>query len=325
MQLSALVKDEFPKLKDCHILVIGDVMLDHYLIGKSNRISPEAPVPIVDVTKEEHKLGGAANVALNIRNLGANVSLFGIVGDDRNGAILRKRLNQHEIENHNIVLVKNRPTTVKTRIVSNGKQLARVDLEHTALIENKLAKEIIAQIKFTIKEKNTNCIILQDYNKGVLNPFLISEIIEVAKQHSIKVLVDPKKENFFAYKNAFLFKPNLKEVQEGLGRTINPLNINHLNKAAQHLFDRLECENVVITLSENGVFFATRNGESKVVHQQKINVADVSGAGDTVIATLACALALQLDIESAIAIANLAALKVCQVAMVEPISLKMLL
>ena len=318
--ISTAAKEKVSQFKAQHILVIGDAMVDHYIYGSSDRVSPEAPVPIVLVKKEEHKLGGAANVAANIAKLGAKVSLCSIAGNDKDGAILKKKVNQIGINNKDIILLKGRKTTVKTRVLSKSQQLIRIDSEDTDVIDNKTAKILQERIESIITDTNVTTVVLQDYNKGMLNPVLIENLIDFCSNKKIPVVVDPKKDHLNAFKHCTLFKPNLVEVEAMVERSINPLNINQLNKAADVLFKQLENDIVVITLSENGIYFKQKNGEGKIIKQKSMQVADVSGAGDTVVAMLALGMAVNMDIETNVLLANIAAGHVCQLLTVEPIT-----
>jgi len=317
--INEAAKQSYQTFANLKILVIGDAMIDHYLSGTSDRVSPEAPVPIVLVNKSEHKLGGAANVAANLKKLGAQTFLVSICGDDREGAILKRKLNQAAIDNTHTLIIKNRKTTIKTRILSKKQQLIRVDAEDTALINHKLAHQLTERVESIIKHHQIDAAVLQDYNKGLLSPVFIENIIESCQANEIPVLVDPKQQHFFAYRQCTLFKPNLKEIAHQLDFKINPLNKNHLDKAAKEIFKRLDNEITVITLSEHGIYYKTKTGESGIIKPQSLDVADVSGAGDTVIATLTLSLAAKMDIESSVKIANAAAGLVCKMATVEPV------
>jgi len=312
-------KKQYQAFAQQKILVVGDVMIDHYLSGSSDRISPEAPVPIVLVNKSEHKLGGAANVAANLQKLGAQTFLVSICGDDREGAILKRKLNQAGIDNTGTLIIKNRKTTIKTRILSKKQQLIRVDAEDTTLINHKLAHQLTERIEAIIKQHNIDAVILQDYNKGLLSPVFIENIISDCLRKQTPVLVDPKQQHFFAYQKCTLFKPNLKEIASQLDFKINPLNKNHLDKAASEIFKRLDNEITVITLSEHGIYYKTKFGESGIIKPQSLDVADVSGAGDTVISALTLGIAAGIDIENNVKIANAAAGLVCKMATVEPV------
>lgn len=318
--INEAAKAQYQQFANQQILVIGDAMLDHYLSGAADRISPEAPVPVVLVNKSEHKLGGAANVAANLQKLGANTCLVSICGDDKAGAILKRKLNQAGIDNKDTLIIKGRKTTVKTRVLSKKQQLLRFDVEDNNEINNKLAKSITENITTLLNTQKITAVVLQDYNKGLLIPFLIENVIELCTQKNIPILVDPKFNHFFAYQNCTLFKPNLKEIAAHLNFNINPANKNHLDKAANLIFDKLNNQITVITLSEYGIYYKAKNEESGIIKPESIDVADVSGAGDTVIAALTLGLASNMRLNDNVAIANVAAGIVCQMATVEPIT-----
>lgn len=318
--INEAAKQAYQTFADQKILVVGDAMIDHYLSGSSDRISPEAPVPIVLVNKSEHKLGGAANVAANLQKLGAQTFLVSICGDDKEGAILKRKLDQAGIDNKDTLIVKNRKTTIKTRVLSKKQQLLRVDAEDTTLINHKLANQLTERIEALLQQHKINAVVLQDYNKGLLSPVLIENIIRYCQTHQIPVSVDPKQDHFFAYENCTLFKPNLKEISAQFNFPIKPNNKNHLDKAAAEIFKNLHNTITVITLSEHGIYYKINDGESGIIKPQSLDVADVSGAGDTVIAALTLGLAVGMDIESNVKVANTAAGIVCKMAMVEPVT-----
>jgi D-beta-D-heptose 7-phosphate kinase/D-beta-D-heptose 1-phosphate adenosyltransferase len=256
------------------ILVIGDIILDHYLSGTTSRISPEAPVPIVDCDNEKWVLGGAANVANNLAAIGAEVSLAGIVGDDQNGILVKNIMSSKNI-NDLTAISKNRKTTTKSRIISSNHQLLRIDKEDRHFISDKEEREILD-------------IIISDYNKGSLTSTLIKKIIESSKQNNIKVLVDPKTPPFSKYSGAYLIKPNRKEALLETG--IDIVDERTLSMAAKKIHDATLCEVVVITLSEGGVGLYEKK-TSKIIPTKAKEIFDVTGAGDTFIAVLAFAIA----------------------------------
>lgn len=267
------------------ILVIGDIILDHYLSGTTSRISPEAPVPIVDCDNEKWVLGGAANVANNLAAIGAEVSLAGIVGDDQNGILVKNIMSSKNI-NDLTAISKNRKTTTKSRIISSNHQLLRIDKEDRHLISDKEEREILDRILSNINKYN--CIIISDYNKGSLTSTLIKKIIESSKQNNIKVLVDPKTPPFSKYSGAYLIKPNRKEALLETG--IEIVDERTLSMAAKKIHDATLCEVVVITLSEGGVGLYEKK-TSKIIPTKAKEIFDVTGAGDTFIAVLAFAIA----------------------------------
>ena len=308
MQNSKDILNAFANLK---IVVVGDVMIDAYLEGKVSRISPEAPVPIVNFTNKENRLGGAANVALNLVSLGAKAMICSVIGEDTEGEELITLFEKHGIDSSGLVSSENRMTTVKTRVVGNNQQLLRVDREQTHDITAKEELLLLEKIE-TILLGGCDAIILQDYNKGVLTENLIQRIIALAKANNVITTVDPKLKNFLNYKGVTLFKPNLKELREGLGISeLNPKDKLALENAIAALQEKIEAKNVFITLSENGVFMY---GDNQKIYNpaHRRNIADVSGAGDTVISVATLALAASLDLGQVAAIANLAGGIVCE-------------
>jgi rfaE bifunctional protein kinase chain/domain len=304
-------KELFDKFNGLRILVIGDVMMDAYVLGKVTRISPEAPVPIISLENEEERIGGAGNVALNLVALGAKPIIATAVGSDSNGDKLTNLLKSNGISIDGIIFSELRKTTVKTRVVSNKQQLLRIDSEDTFPISKSEEEQLINRIRNLIDE-GIDAIIFEDYNKGVLTENLISKVIELARKNDIPTTVDPKKENFFAYQHVTLFKPNLKELKEGLNLNFNiSSNKTDFEKAVHSLENKLNNKISFITLSEHGVFI---KNESKK-HYAKAhlrNITDVSGAGDTVIAVATLCLASKLEIDQIAEISNIAGGLVCE-------------
>ena len=305
------LSEGFSKVK---IAVIGDLMLDRYVFGEVNRMSPEAPVPILDFSSEETRLGGAANVANNIKSLGANVLLYGIVGNHagNNDLFVSKCTESGLLEEDisGVVEDTNRTTTVKVRYISTSHHL-RVDYENKQPISTEIEDELFSRLQKHIS--SLQGIILEDYNKGVLTPSLIKRVIDLAKAHNVPTFVDPKFDNFLEYKGVTLFKPNLKEMQDALGMKLR--TDREINAAGFKLLDMLGAENVLLTLSEKGMRLFERGiggtGSQPAtpfeIPTMARQVADVSGAGDTVIATLAVATASGASIREAAVIANRAA------------------
>jgi rfaE bifunctional protein kinase chain/domain len=310
----------FSKLK---VIVAGDAMVDSYLWGAVDRISPEAPVPVVAISKKEDRLGGAANVALNLKELGAVPLLCSVIGKDHSGKLLLQALKKNKIRTDGILLSTNRITTVKTRVLSKSHQLIRYDSETDEDLNHEDERNLIHAIKSLITKEKPHAIIFEDYNKGVLTPTVISEAIKFCREKKMLVAVDPKKKNFFAYKSADIFKPNLREIRESFGRDLQPLTQQTLDELHTDLRKKLHHSTSIITLSENGIYFS--NGrQSGIIPAQKKEVSDVSGAGDTVIATVVLALAAGLPLHQAVNLANIAGGLVCQFAGVVPITLEML-
>ena len=314
----------FDNIKNIHVLIVGDVMIDAYLWGRVNRISPEAPVPVVQVTGKENRLGGAANVALNCTALGAQVSIAGVCGNDTLGLEMENLFLASNIKTDGLVKLKDKPTTVKTRVISQGQHLLRVDEESLSEIQESSANEILSRIEQLHQEKPIDLIIFEDYNKGLLSPYLIEKTIDFAVKNTIKTAVDPKKDNFWAYKNVDLFKPNLKEMREGLKQDINPENITDLTKACEVFSSKTGAKAVFITLSEHGAFYYTPTEQYKVAaHKRKI--IDVSGAGDSVISVAGLALSLNQSPKEIAEVANIAGGLVCEEPGVVPIDTKRLI
>lgn len=312
----------FDKFNSLNVLIIGDVMIDAYWWGKVNRISPEAPVPVCAVSKKENRLGGAANVALNIVAMGANPILCSIVGDDLPGRELCKLMREQNMDVRGIVTSLNRPTTVKTRILGNKVQMLRIDEETDANISSLEEKVFIDKIESIINSEKISAIIFQDYDKGVITEVVIEKVIALAKKNNIPTTVDPKKRNFNAYKNVDLFKPNLKELKEGLKIDFDSADKETLVEAALLLHHKQKIDKVFITLSERGVFmmdFSQKEAEVTILPACLRKIADVSGAGDTVISLASLCLALRLDSRTIATISNFAGGLVCESVGVVPI------
>ena len=291
---------------DSKICIIGDVMLDRYMFGDVNRISPEAPVQVFDLRKVENKLGGSSNVCLNVKTLGANPYLIGVIGDDEMGDLLKSTLIEQGQKTDGLIVDSNRPTTCKTRVISDSHHLIRIDSESKEDIDKKTEARVIERMNAVIED--IDLIILQDYNKGVLTKPLIKKIIETANSKEKRVLVDPKFENFFEYKKSFVFKPNRKEIEDAFGRKSK--SPEDLDDMVISLLDRLNCKNVVLTLGENGMrIYQKIKGKVTIdsIKTRARKVADVSGAGDTVISTIAFCLAGGAEVHDAVYISNIAA------------------
>jgi rfaE bifunctional protein kinase chain/domain len=311
---------------DLKILVIGDVILDHYLIGKVDRISPEAPVPVVLHQVEEYRLGGAANVALNIKAMGATPYLLSLVGTDVYGDKLIKLLEETSLSTAFITKDKNKTTSCKTRILARNQHLLRYDRETTDWIDQKLETKIVLTVKELLEEEHIDAIVFQDYNKGLLTDVLISDILKLAKKKGIKTLADPKKANFLAYTGVDWFKPNLREINEGLGLSIseNDPKLEELKLAAETINHHLKNTHTLITLGAKGMYYQTPS-EKGVIPTEERQVADVCGAGDTVISILSLGIAANLKTKEAVALANIAGGQVCEKVGVVPISKEALL
>ncbi len=300
-------------------LVIGDVMLDSYIWGSVDRISPEAPVPIVSVSKREDRLGGAANVALNFKSLGAKVFLCSVVGEDSKAKDLAELLEKNAISSQYILRDKHRITTTKFRILGNNTQLIRVDEETEEALEVEISNLFVHRVKEILTKEKIDVLLFQDYDKGLLDKENISQIIQLAKEKNIPIAVDPKKKNFFAYQGVDLFKPNLKELSEGMNIDIDKNNNENIIQSVSLAKKKLDAKMILLTLSENGIYLSHPEGDffaPTIVRE----VADVSGAGDTLISVAALSLALGIEPEKMSKIANIAGGLVCEELGVVPIS-----
>jgi rfaE bifunctional protein kinase chain/domain len=301
----------FDAIDGMHVVVVGDVMLDNYWWGNVERISPEAPVPVVALTRRESRLGGAANVALNCRALGAKVTLASVVGDDSEGATLTNLAQDAGIDTSLIMKSWRRPTTTKIRVLSRNQQMLRLDDEITDDLFAEEEHPFIDLVLKYLQRVKPQVLIFEDYNKGLLKENVIQRITAHCKEIGIITAVDPKKKNFLAYKDVTIFKPNLKEVREGLNMPLEKTDEAELNKVHKKLHNTLHHETTFITLSEKGVFY--NNGFTSAIIPSHIrNIADVSGAGDTVIATAALIYAITKDVSLMAEISNLAGGLVCE-------------
>jgi len=311
----------FEAFKNQKVLIIGDVMIDEYIWGKVERISPEAPVPVVRTYKKDYRLGGAANVALNVHSLGGQPILCSIIGDDEDGHKFIQRLKDRDITARGIVKGVGRKTPVKTRVLSGSQHLLRVDSETDDVLNEIEEKSVIQHIHSLMED--CDVIVFQDYDKGTISAKLIRDTIEMAKKKSIPVVVDPKKRNFLEYKGATLFKPNLKELKEGLNLDFNSDELDEVKEAMSQLKTKLALENVLVTLSEKGVIVDT----GKEVHHIPAHIrsiSDVSGAGDTVISIVSLCFGLGLSPKLSAQLANLGGGLVCESLGVVPIEKELL-
>ena len=315
------MKSLFDSFNGKKIMIVGDVMLDIYMKGKVERISPEAPVPIVSVTETFSRLGGAANVAQNIKALGAEPILCSIIGNDEKSNDLLKLMHEQNMNSSGIVKSNERITTRKVRIISNNAQMLRVDTEDTFDLTKTEHNLLMNEIKNIINNKNIDGIILQDYNKGVLTEDIIKDVIALANEKNIPVGVDPKKKNFLAYKNVTFFKPNLKELREGIGISSKEESIDDIIKAVDSLQEKLNCRYLMTTLSERGVLI--KDYETNVCHHIPAHlrkIADVSGAGDTVLSVAMLCLVCKQNAYNIAALSKLAVGPVCAELGVVPIN-----
>ena len=311
-------KDAFDRFAGTTALVVVDVMLDAYLWGRVDRISPEAPVPVVHVTERSERLGGAANVALNMRSLGADPIVVSMIGDDVHAQQLDGMFHERGLSTQGLLRSPQRRTTVKTRVISGHQHIVRVDEEIEADLPAADERALLAHIEKLIAEHRPGVIVLEDYNKGVLTEAVIEGVVALARAKGIPTAVDPKKKNFFTYRGVDLFKPNLKELREGLKTEIFAGDLASVRFAVQRLEERLGNAASLITLSEHGVY-VHRGIEEHLIPAHRRTIADVSGAGDTVIAVAALCLAIGLDLRTLAAWSNVAGGLVCEQVGVMPI------
>ena len=301
----------FEAFKGKKVAVIGDVMLDTYWWGHVERISPEAPVPVVAVDKKEYRIGGAGNVALNTVALGAETFIISVIGADKNGEELTKLYHQQGINTNYLIASAERITTNKIRIISRNQQMLRLDEELTSYISNEIEAQVLDKVMQCIATNKPDVLIFEDYNKGVLTEGLIAQLIALCKANNIITTVDPKRNNFFAFKGVTMFKPNLKEVKEGLNISLDAVNVSTLNDVHVQLQAQLQHQISFITLSEKGVFYKDGN-DAKISPTHIRSIADVSGAGDTVIAVASLVYATTKNMHLAAEMANIAGGLVCE-------------
>jgi rfaE bifunctional protein kinase chain/domain len=317
-------EDIFQGFSKLHVVVVGDVMLDNYRWGDVERISPEAPVPVVSISKMESRLGGAANVAVNCKALGAKVSMASVIGMDDDGKKLLQLLTEQNIGTDLIQQSDARITTTKTRILSRNQQMIRFDSEMKEELNTRDEHAFIdATLRF-LQIQKPDVLIFEDYNKGVLKENIIDRITQHCKALGIVIAVDPKQHNFFAYKNVDIFKPNLKEVREGLHIPLQQIDETAMAEVHQALQEKLQHRISFITLSEKGVYYQDENG-GRIVPSHRRNIADVSGAGDTVIAVAALVYTLTRDADKMACWSNIAGGLVCEEVGVVPVNKEKLL
>lgn len=316
------IEEIFQAFDQLKVLIIGDVMVDAYIWGAVERISPEAPVPVVRATRRDFRLGGAANVALNIQSLGAEPMLCAVVGNDDSGKKFIDRLNERKITDQGIVISEERPTTVKTRIMTSHQHVVRVDEETDSLLSK--AEEELLWKRIKILMPQADVVIFEDYDKGVIGKNIIKKTVELANKEGIPTVVDPKKRNFLNYRGVTLFKPNLKELREGLKLDFEKNNQREIERAVELLGEKLKSKGNLITLSERGVYIHYE-GEKHLIPAHVREISDVSGAGDTVISIAALAVALKLSPYLIAALSNLGGGLVCEHIGVVPIEKEALL
>jgi len=318
------IKILFNQLNKLKVFVVGDAMIDNYWIGSIDRISPEAPVPILSVEKKDTRPGGAANVALNCKALGADVSLLTVTGNDKNGNDLCRLLKEKGIRTEHIIQSKDRITTTKTRIISKNQQIIRLDEETSEALSVKSEHHFIDTCLKAIQIEVPDIVIFEDYNKGVLKENVIEKIITHCKHVGVLTAVDPKKHNFLCYRNVDIFKPNLKEIKEAFNISLPSVNLRALKSMHLQLNKKLEHQITMITLSEHGIFIQ-QNNDAMLYPAHIRAIADVSGAGDTVIAVASMIFAVSGDIHLMAQIANLAGGLVCEEVGVVPVNKQKLL
>jgi D-beta-D-heptose 7-phosphate kinase/D-beta-D-heptose 1-phosphate adenosyltransferase len=263
------------RMRDSRVVIVGDIMLDRYLVGDTERLSPEAPVPVVTVRERTARLGGAANVAMNVAALGARSLLVGVVGDDTDGAAIRQELAVGRLEDRYVLSLAGRPTTSKTRIISRSQQIVRIDDEVETLLDGSDLDKLIRVARDAMAD--ADALLLEDYNKGALAPKLIAAVMEVARRRGIPIVVDPKFRQFFEYAGATVFKPNRRELESALGAAVDLKNGN----ALPEVLARLKVDNLLVTLGAEGMVLVMKDGSLTHIPSIARSIYDVSGAGDT--------------------------------------------
>jgi len=301
----------FKKFTSIKIGVVGDVMLDTYWWGHVERISPEAPVPVVSLDRREYRIGGAGNVALNLSSLEASVTVFSVIGNDDDGEILKSLLDQSFVNTDSLLTSDTRITTNKIRIIGRSQQMMRLDSETIKDLSADDEHRIIQAVSNYLEQEKPAILIFEDYNKGVLTERVIDELIGLCRKHNVLTAVDPKTRNFFSYKGVDIFKPNLKEVREGLNLPVQQPNLDALRDIHSRLSNLLHHSISFITLSEKGIFCQLES-QAMILPSHLRSVADVSGAGDTVIAVAALVYAVTKDIKLMAEMANIAGGLVCE-------------
>lgn len=318
------IREIFEKFNNRNVLVIGDVMIDAYIEGKVNRISPEAPVPVISAVKRENRLGGAANVALNIKSLGAEPILCSVIGEDKKGEIFKSLLQDQNLTDVGIVADTSRCTTTKTRIISSGQHLLRVDEEEESNLNEAVEGVFLNRIEEIINTSEVHAIIFEDYDKGVITKQIIDEVVKIATKKSIPTLVDPKKRNYNYYRGVTVFKPNFKEFTEGINKTITPGDYDTITTEGEKFLKESNNEVLLLTLSEYGIFICNHKDKATIPAEIR-DINDVSGAGDTVISVASLCYSSKLPLASVAAISNMAGGLVCEKPGVVPVNKEQLL
>lgn len=301
----------FAKFGSVKVAIVGDLMLDTYWWGNVDRISPEAPVPVVVLKRKELRVGGAANVALNSVSLGANTTVISIIGNDDDGKELLRLLKENDIDTSYVITSGQRVTTTKTRVMSRNQQMMRLDAETTADIDKASEDLLLQKIKEYFNANKPDVLIFEDYNKGILTERVITELINLCKEYNVVTSVDPKRKNFLSFKGVTIFKPNLKEIKEGLNLLTDTIDVPSLKEMHKKLQEHLQHQISFITLSEKGVFYQQDNDQHLIPTHIR-NIADVSGAGDTVIAVASLVYTITKNMNLAAEMANIAGGLVCE-------------
>lgn len=320
-----MINQLFTQKNDHHILVIGDIMVDSYIKGNVTRISPEAPVPILDVTLREYRLGGAANVALNLKKLGVEVTLCAVIGSDAHGDEILQLMKEEGLATDGIIRSAERRTTIKHRIIGNRNQMLRIDEEDDYLLTERENAQFTAIIQEFIREQKISAIIFEDYDKGVLSESSIGAIVKMANEKNIITATDPKKRNFFHYSGVTLFKPNLKEFCDATSLKAEPFSLTSLQQEARRFAEQQHFDKLLITLSDKGLLLYNNHTKAFIhIPAQLIKVSDVSGAGDTVISVATLCMLLNVSDQELAFLSNLAGSIVCQYPGVVPIDAQLL-
>ena len=310
--------DILNRSKNKKIAVIGDIMLDRYRWGKHVRMSPEAPVPVVEIESTSESLGGASNVFNNLYFLGAKPIIIGVVGNDEAGEIIKKKVQTENLPTDGIFTDSTRITSVKERVISNGQHVVRLDWEGRSKVSEEIQRKVIDYLNTIIRD--LDAVIIQDYDKGMIDSELIDKVVAKCIANDTILAVDPKLDNFFSYKKSTLFKPNVLETEKALG--INIKTQGDVRKAGRELLDRMECGCVLITQGRNGMTLFHKNGTVEQIQAQVRKVSDVSGAGDTVIASFTLALTTGASYVDAAHIAAISAGIVCEEVGVVPVEIR---
>lgn len=317
--MEKLIREAFQRFNKQNILIVGDVMIDAYMWGKVERISPEAPVPVISISGREERLGGAANVALNVQALGATPVMCAVIGGDSKGFLFKQLLEKNLLPASGIMVSDQRKTTIKTRVISHNQHLLRIDDELDKPLTGDLEKQFIDHIDQLFGKFNFDAVIFEDYDKGNITPAIIHHIVKKSTALKIPTLVDPKKRNFNEYKGVTLFKPNFKEICEGLKTDIPKGDFEALYQAALKLRQTLDAQFIMVTLSELGVFITNQTSYHQIPAEIR-DIADVSGAGDTVISVASCCMAAGLSPELIASVSNIAGGLVCEKVGVVPVN-----